>query len=60
MASKSKKVMYQTNVHSPSLPVVEEPVRKQYSRAVKQVVDTLAPGFNPRRTKNRKVQGSDE
>lgn len=34
----------------------DEGVRKSWSRAVKQVVDTIAPGMNPRRTKNRTGQ----
>ncbi len=29
------------------------PLRQKYSRALKQIADTLAPGMNPRRTKNR-------
>ncbi len=47
------KVNYQSSVHRPVYAV--KPVKKQYSTAVKQVVDTLAPGMNPRRTKARQV-----
>jgi hypothetical protein len=30
-----------------------KPVKEQISRALKQLADTVAPGMNPRRTKNR-------
>jgi hypothetical protein len=43
----------QSEVHGKGKRKKVDPVRKQYSRAVKQVVDSLAPGANPRRTKNR-------
>jgi len=34
----------------------DEGIVNSYKRAVKQAVDTLAPGFNPRRTRNRTGQ----
>jgi len=48
------KVLYQSVVHNQDDGIDREPLKKKYKRAVKQLVDTLAPGFNPRRTKNRK------
>lgn len=44
----------QSEVHKRApIAFVRKDLKKQYKRAVKQAVDTLAPGFNPRRTKNR-------
>jgi len=50
----SDKVLYQSYVHGEVRgPIDREPLKKKYKRVVKQLVDTLAPGSNPRRTKNR-------
>lgn len=50
----SDKVLYQSYVHGEGRgPIDREPLKKKYKRAAKQLIDTLAPGFNPRRTKNR-------